>query len=165
MPPIAYALASDTLIGVVRAWALARHQQLTPALAGETSNAGRDRRPDFVATAAGPGPGLHPGPVPGLGARGVPGRPGRRAARPARPSAPARLGQGEETVPRKATQTARFLYLVTASGLGPKAAVPLDPRSPPTRCRAWAAAADLNPGAARAALRKAVLSARNGDPS
>ena len=28
MPPIAYALASDTLIGVVRAWALARHQHL-----------------------------------------------------------------------------------------------------------------------------------------
>src|SRR5690242_18719407 len=26
MPPVAYALASDTLIGVVRAWALARHQ-------------------------------------------------------------------------------------------------------------------------------------------
>jgi hypothetical protein len=28
-------MASDTLIGVVRAWALARHQQLTAALAGE----------------------------------------------------------------------------------------------------------------------------------
>ena len=28
MPPAAYALASDTLIGVVRAWALARHQHL-----------------------------------------------------------------------------------------------------------------------------------------
>jgi hypothetical protein len=35
MPPIAYALASDTLIGVVRAWVLARHRQLTAALAGE----------------------------------------------------------------------------------------------------------------------------------
>ena len=29
LPPVAYALASDTLIGVVRAWALARHQHLT----------------------------------------------------------------------------------------------------------------------------------------
>src|SRR6266568_5522554 len=29
LPPAAYALASDTLIGVVRAWALARHQHLT----------------------------------------------------------------------------------------------------------------------------------------
>ena len=28
LPPVAYALASDTLIGVVRAWALARHQHL-----------------------------------------------------------------------------------------------------------------------------------------
>src|SRR3984957_15333933 len=35
MPPIAYALASDTLIGVVRAWALARHQQHAAAPAGE----------------------------------------------------------------------------------------------------------------------------------
>ena len=34
MPPIAYALASDTLIGVVRAWALARQQQLTAMQAG-----------------------------------------------------------------------------------------------------------------------------------
>ena len=29
LPPVAYALASDTLIGVVRAWALARHQHPT----------------------------------------------------------------------------------------------------------------------------------------
>src|SRR5690242_19171170 len=29
LPPVAYALASDTLIGVVRSWALARHQHLT----------------------------------------------------------------------------------------------------------------------------------------
>src|SRR5579875_3891589 len=35
MPPAAYALASDTLIGVVRAWALARHRHLDAALAGE----------------------------------------------------------------------------------------------------------------------------------
>src|SRR6202040_3128710 len=35
MPPIAYALASDTLIGVVRAWALARNQQQAAALADQ----------------------------------------------------------------------------------------------------------------------------------
>src|SRR5580658_9407910 len=35
MPPIAYALASDTLIGVVRAWALARHRELDATLAAE----------------------------------------------------------------------------------------------------------------------------------
>ena len=36
MPPVAYALASDTLIGVVRARALARHLQLGTALAADT---------------------------------------------------------------------------------------------------------------------------------
>ena len=35
MPPIAYALASDTLIGVVRAWTLARHHDLTGPLASD----------------------------------------------------------------------------------------------------------------------------------
>ena len=35
MPPVAYALASDTLIGVVRAWVLARHQALNVRLADE----------------------------------------------------------------------------------------------------------------------------------
>ena len=35
LPPVAYALASDTLIGVVRAWAIARHRQLATALAAE----------------------------------------------------------------------------------------------------------------------------------
>ena len=37
MPPIAYALASDTLIGVVRAWAIARHQHLGATLAGDAA--------------------------------------------------------------------------------------------------------------------------------
>src|SRR5580693_3532358 len=35
LPPAAYALASDTLIGVVRAAAIARHQQLGTALAAD----------------------------------------------------------------------------------------------------------------------------------
>ena len=35
LPPIAYALASDTLIGVVRAWAIARHRHLGTALAAD----------------------------------------------------------------------------------------------------------------------------------
>src|SRR5216684_937570 len=37
MPPIAYALASDTLIAVVRAWALARHHHLATTLAADTA--------------------------------------------------------------------------------------------------------------------------------
>ena len=35
MPPIAYALASDTAIGVVRAWTIARQRALNEALAGD----------------------------------------------------------------------------------------------------------------------------------
>jgi len=36
MPPIAYALATDTLI-VVRAWAIARHRDLATALSGDAA--------------------------------------------------------------------------------------------------------------------------------
>src|SRR5229473_467577 len=35
MPPVAYALASDTLIGVIRAWAIARQKALNARLADE----------------------------------------------------------------------------------------------------------------------------------
>jgi hypothetical protein len=87
--------------------------------------------------------------------------PGRRAARPARPSALARPGQGEGTVPRKATKTAQFISLVTER-YGPLASIPLDRVAGISA--ALAPAADLNPGAARAALRRAVLAADNGDP-
>ena len=163
MPPVAYALASDTLIGVVRAWALARHQQLNAAIAGEEAT------PLAVLgglilwllrLALAPASTL-------AGFRAwvleeCPVAPGRRATRPAPPPAPARPGQGRETVPRKATKTARFLSLV-AERHGPLAAIPLDRVA--AISAALAPAADLNPGAARAALRKAVLSARNGDPS
>ena len=85
--------------------------------------------------------------------------PGRRAAPP---SAGARPGRGGGTVPRKATKTARFLFLVTERH-GPLASIPLDRVA--AISAALAPAADLNPGAARTALRKAVLAARNGDPS
>ena len=88
--------------------------------------------------------------------------PGRRAARPAAPPAPLQPDHGGGTVPRKATKTARFLSSVTERH-GPLASIPLD------RVAAISAAlapiADLHPGAARAALRKAVLAAQNGSPS
>ena len=163
MPPIAYALASDTLIGVVRAWALARHQQLTAALA--------DQEATPLAVLGGlvlwllrlalaPASTL-------AGFRAwvleeCPVAPGRRAARPALPPAPDRPGRGRGTVPRKATKTARFLSLVTERH-GPLASIPLDRVA--AISAAQAPAVGLNTGAARAALRKAVLSARNGDPS
>ena len=157
MPPVAYALASDTLIAVVRAWTLARHQQLTATLA--------DQEATPLAVIGGlilwllrlalaPASTL-------AGFRAwvleqCPVAPGRRAALP---SAQGQPGQGREMVPRKATKTARFLDLVTERH-GPLAAIPL------SRVAAISAAlapgAGLNTGAARAALRKAVLAAQNG---
>ena len=121
MPPVAYALASDTLIGVVRA----RHQQLTAALAAEAAT------PLAILgglilwllrLALAPASTL-------AGFRAwvleeCPVAPGRRAARPA-PPAVGPAGPGRGTVPRKATKTARFLSLVTERH-GPLAAIPLD---------------------------------------
>ena len=160
MPPVAYALASDTLIGVVRAWALARHQQLTAALA--------DQEATPLAVLGGlllwllrlalaPASTL-------TGFRAwvleqCPIAPGRRATLPAAQTQP---GRGLQTVPRKATKTARFLSLV-AERHGPLASIPLDRVAAVSA--ALAPAAGLNTGAARAALRKAVLAAQNGTPS
>src|SRR5260370_947497 len=80
----------------------------------------------------------------------------RQAPAPGPASSPHPAG-----VPRKATKTARFLDLA-AERAGSLASIPLD------RVAGIAAdlapLADLNTGSARAALRKAVLAARNGDP-
>jgi hypothetical protein len=77
----------------------------------------------------------------------VPGRPGcRRAPAPH---------------PRKATKTARFLDLVTERHES-LVSVPLNAVAGISAD--LAPQLDLNTGAARTALRKAVLAARNGDP-
>jgi hypothetical protein len=144
MPPAAYALASDTLIGVVRAWVLARHQHpayeaATPlailgglllwllrlALAPASTLAGFRA---WVLAECPVAPGRRPAPAPH---------------------------------PRKATKTARFLDLVTERH-GSLASVPLDRVAGISAALAPLAA--LNVGAARTALRKAVLAARNGGP-
>jgi len=155
MPPVAYALASDTLITVVRT----RHPQTAAATADAATPlailGGLILWLLRLAVA----------PVSTLaGFRAwvleeCPVAPGRRAAPP---SAAARPDQGGGMVPRTATKTGRFLCLVTERH-GPLASIPLDRVA--AISAALAPAADLNPGAARAALRKAVLSARNGDPS
>jgi hypothetical protein len=162
MPPIAYALASDTLIGVVRAWAIARHQHLATALAGDAATplailgglilwllrlslAPASTLAGFRAWV------LEECPV----------APGRRAPRPTPARPPARPGRGRGTDPRKATKTARFLDLVTERN-GSLASIPLNRVAGISAD--LAPQVDLNAGAARAALRKAVLSARNGDP-
>jgi hypothetical protein len=160
MPPVAYALASDTLIGVVRV--IARRQHLHDALAGDAATplailggltlwllrltlAPASTASGFRASV------LTECPV----------APGRRAPRPAPPPTPARPRRAWETDPRKATKTARFLNLTTERH-GPLAHIPLD------RVAAISAdlapQVDLNPGAARTALRRAILTAQNGDP-
>ena len=144
LPPVAYALASDTLIGVVRAWALARHQHLTADAATPLAILG-GLLLWLLRLALAPASTL-------AGFRAwvlaeCPVAPGRRPA-----PAPH---------PRKATKTARFLDLVTERH-GSLAQIPLNRVAGISAD--LAPQLDLNTGAARTALRKAVLAARNGDP-
>jgi hypothetical protein len=159
MPPIAYALASDTLIAVVRAWALARHQHLDLALAGDTAT------PLAILgglilwllrLALAPTSTL-------AGFRAwvlaeCPVAPGRRAAAASPPRA---VLSPHVAGARGETKTACFLSLVTERN-GPLASIPLDRVA--SISAVLAPQVDLNPGAARTALRRAVLAARNGDP-
>ena len=78
--------------------------------------------------------------------------PGRRAPAPGPAPAPP---------PRKATKTARFLALATERH-GSLASIPLDAVA--AISADLAPRVGLHPGTARAALRKAVLAAKNGDP-
>src|SRR6266702_36279 len=151
LPPVAYALASDTLIGVVRARALARHVQLGTALAADAAT------PLAVLgglalwllrLAVAPASTL-------AGFRAwvlaeCPVAPGRRAPAPGPAPAPP---------PRKATKTARFLALA-AERHGSLASLPLDAVAGISAD--LAPLIGLHPGTARAALRKAVLAAKNG---
>lgn len=166
LPPVTYALASDTLIGVIRARAAARQAAAGTRLAGDEVTP--------LALAGGlllwllrlvlaPASTL-------AGFRAwvieeCPLAPGRRAARPARVSLPA-AGAGRTaghwtSGPRPGTKTATFLQLV-GERHGPLAGVPADQVS--RICTALAPQADLNTGAARTALRRAVLASQNGDP-
>jgi hypothetical protein len=169
MPPVAYMASSDTLIGVVRASAIARHQD----------SAGLIEEVTVLAMLGGlmlwllrltmaPTSTLH-----GFRAwvlEECPVAPGRRAA----PVAP--VSQSVEVVPsgvrppvvasrargsglRSATKTARFLALV-ADRHGSLATIPLG--SVAKISAQVAPEADLNGGAARAALRRAVLAAQDG---
>jgi hypothetical protein len=153
MPPLAYALASDTLIGVVRAWTLARHLQFGTALAADAATplailGGLALW--LLRLALAPASTL-------AGFRAwvlqeCPVAPGRRAPAPRPAPAPH---------PRKATKTARFLDLVTERH-GSLASVPL--AAVAGISAELAHLIGMHPGAARAALRKAVLAAKNGDP-
>jgi hypothetical protein len=171
MPPVAYALASDTAIGVVRAWTIARQRAMNEALAedGVTPLAIVGGLLLWVLR-------LALAPVSTLaGFRAwvldecpvAPGRRGRAAAsafraqippaaaRKAMTPAARRTGDGAQPD----TKTARFLALV-AERYGPLAAFPLADVS--RACTELAPEADLNPGAARTALRRHVQSLQNG---
>jgi hypothetical protein len=173
MPPVAYALASDTAIGVVRAWALARQKALNETLADDEAT------PLAIigglllwllrlslapaSTLAGfRGWVIEECPV-APGRRAHPARRGPRsqvALRPTSaitPGSPASRGGGG----RAGTKTARFLDLV-ASRCGPLEQFPLADVSRVSG--ELAPQAGLDPGAARSALRRHVLSLRNGSP-
>jgi hypothetical protein len=173
MPPVAYALASDTVIGVARAWAIARQRalnerladdELTPlaivgglllwllrlALAPVSTLAG------FRAWV------IEECPV----APGRRARPGPRAPRPgiAPPSEKAITAGSpgdQQGGARAGTKTARFLDLA-ASRYGPLETFPLADVSQVSS--ELAPEVGLDPGAARSALRRRVLSLRNGSP-
>ena len=171
MPPVAYALASDTAIGVVRPWTLARQKALNVALAGDEATplsilgglllwllrlciapvstlAGfRDWVIDECPVA------------PGRRARLAPrGSHADSTLRPVKaiPAPPAADRRGGE---RAGTKTARFLDLVV-SRYGRLEDFPLSDVS--RVASELAPEADLNTGTARAALRRRVLSLRNG---
>ena len=145
LPPVAYALASDTLIGVVRA----RHQHLAGEAATPLAILG-GLLLWLLRLALAPASTL-------AGFRAwvlaeCPVAPGRRAPAPGPAPAPH---------PRKPTKTARFLALATERH-GSLASIPLDAVAGISAD--LAPRVGLHPGTARAALRKAVLNARNGAP-
>jgi hypothetical protein len=159
MPPVAYALASDTLIGVVRAWAIARHKALNIRLA--------DDQVTPLAVLAGLvlwllRLALAPASTLAGFRRWVieecPVAPGRRLAA-GRPIPAISASRRTRRGPRSGTKTARFLALV-AERHGALAAVPVTDVS--RICTALAPEIGLHAGAARTALRKAVLAEQNG---
>jgi hypothetical protein len=166
MPPVAYALASDTAIGVVRAWTIARHKAMNAALADDDATplaiiGGLMLWVLRLAIA----------PVSTLAGfrRWVidecPVAPGRTASHRGRQvtstgtkglNAHSR-STGTKGDPRPGSKTSRFLALVTIR-YGPLAQFPLADVS--RVCTELAPEVDLDPGAARTALRRHVLAAQ-----
>jgi hypothetical protein len=166
MPPVLYALASDTLIGVIRAWAIARQRALGETLADEETT------PLAILVglllwllrlALAPGSTL-------AGFRNwvideCPVAPGCLAPRrePALAAVPATRRQRTSRPERRAgSKTSRFLTLVVDRH-GPLADLPVREVGP--ICARLASEVGLNAGAARTALRRAVLAARDGGQS
>jgi hypothetical protein len=172
MPPVAYALASDTAIGVVRAWTIARQRAMNEALADDEATplailgglllwllrlamAPASTLAGFRSWV------VEECPV----APGRRGRPARQdpdgviAPRPVKAINGPAENPGRPGGARQGTKTARFLALVS-DRYGPLEAFPLTDVS---RVSAeLAPEAGLDPGAARSALRRHVQSLQNG---
>jgi hypothetical protein len=180
MPPVAYALASDTAIGVVRAWAIARQRALNEALADDGTTPLAIVGGMLLWT-------LRLGLAPASTLAGFrrwvieecPVAPGRRAANAvlrsrakpaATPQRPAITGRPDtktrraraQTAVQQNTKTQRFLDLVVDRH-GPLANFPITNVSKVST--ELAPEVDLNTGAARTALRRQVIAAQNGSSS
>ena len=177
MPPIAYALASDTAIGVVRSWTIARQRALNEALAdeGTTPLAMLGLLLLWM---------LRLGFAPASTLAGLrrwvieecPVAPGRRGnataevvehATSSRRAATTSGSAGSQPTrrrraPTQPTKTERFLDLVTVR-YGPLTQLPIANVS--RVCTELAPEVDLNVGAARTALRRQVLASQNGTAS
>jgi hypothetical protein len=171
MPPIAYALASDTAIGVVRAWTLATQKALDETLDDEATPLAILGGLLLWLLRLGIAPASTLAGFRAWVIEQCPIAPGRRAllvppdsrtqvaphsvkAITGRPAAAARRGRA-----RQGTKTARFLALV-ADRYGPLEAFPLTDVSRVST--ELAPKADLDSGAARSALRRHVQSLQNG---
>jgi hypothetical protein len=162
MPSAVYAVASDTLIGVIRAWTVARQHGMGEPLAdGETTP---------LAVLAGMALWLlrlcvaPASTLSGLRAWVVeecPTAPGRRVIPAESPHPPLRLAASPATAQRARPggKTARLLALAEKRH-GPLASIPLDQVS--RIATALAGEVDLHAGSARTALRARVLAAQNG---
>ncbi len=175
MPPIAYALASDTAIGVVRAWTIARQRALNEALADDGTSplaivgglllwtlrlilapvSTLSGFRSWVIDECPVAPGCRPNaasPVPVAQLTASP-----RTSTVGRP-----IARTPSNAAGSANKTQRFLALV-ADRYGPLADFPITNVS--KVCTELAPEVDLNAGAARAALRRHVQAAQNGSSS
>jgi len=164
MPPIAYALASDTAIGVIRAYAIARQRELNEALAEDETTplailAGVALWTLRLVLAP-------PSTLSGFRrwvVESCPVAPGRRllpaaAVTVPEPGTPPLPTRG----PRAGSKTARFLDLVQ-DRYGQLAAI--DPAKVSRICTDLAPDVGLHPGSARAALLPLVRAAQAGETS
>ena len=172
MPPIAYALASDTAIGVVRAWTIARQKALSEALADDETTplaivgglvlwvlrlalAPASTLAGFRRWV------LDECPV-APGRRHAPQRDAELAPTPVKAINASPAGRPSGARSRSGTKTARFLALVEERH-GPLADFSLPGVS--RVCTELAPEVDLDPGAARTALRRHLQSLQNGSAS